>query len=187
MGLSYVLQVIVVQFVGPVGRSVPPIFPGIVNLGWVILPWQRVAVAGLATLVVAGLWVYLQWTNTGRAVRATAQNRIGAVLQGMNPFYIGAITIAAGTGLAGLSGVLMASILGVNPFMGGEAIWRAFIIIIVGGIGSLPGTILAGLLLGTLDTLLSSYGLGRFVAMTDAMIMLLVLSFLPNGLLGQRE
>jgi branched-subunit amino acid ABC-type transport system permease component len=126
-------------------------------------------------------------TNVGRAVRATAQNRTGAMLQGISMQRIGLITMLVGSVLAALSGVLMASVQGISPFMGSDAIWRAFIIIIVGGIGSISGAIAAAFMFGTLDTLLTTFGLGNFVAMIDAIIMLLILAFMPSGLLGSRE
>jgi branched-subunit amino acid ABC-type transport system permease component len=86
-----------------------------------------------------------------------------------------------------MSGVLMAGTLNINPFMGVDAIWRAFIIIIVGGIGSLPGAALASVVFGALDTLLTVSNHGQFAALIDALIMLGILAFRPNGLLGVRE
>jgi branched-subunit amino acid ABC-type transport system permease component len=96
-------------------------------------------------------------------------------------------TMFVGSALAAMSGVLMSSVLPVSPFMGGDAIWRAFIIIIVGGIGSLSGAVVAAFMFGTIDTLLTSFGAGKFTAMVDALIMLLALSFMPSGILGSRE
>lgn len=187
LGLSFVLQVLVVQFVGPMGRSVPPVFPGIIKIGGAILPWQRIAIAIVTIGTITALAMFLKHSNAGRAIRATAQNSVGALLQGMSPFRTSMIAMALGSALAGMSGVLMATALGVSPFMGGEAIWRAFIVVIVGGIGSIPGAVAAGLLFGFLDTALGAFNLSQFVALTNALIMLLVLSFLPNGILGRRD
>lgn len=187
LGLSYVLQVGVIKAFGPVGRSIPVQIPGIIREGGMVLPTQRLVVVCLTLLTIFGLWVFLSRSNLGRAIRAAAQNSVGAVLQGVSLNKIGLITMLIGSGLSAASGVLMGSLLNVNPFMGGEAIWRAFIVIIVGGIGSLPGAALAAVLFGTLDSVLTATGHGEFVALVDAVIMLAILSFLPNGVMGVRE
>ena len=187
LGLSYVLQVLVVKAIGPMSQSIPAVFSGIIQFAGIVLPIQRLVVVAFTLSMIAGLWFFLMRTKTGRAVRAAAQNKTGAVLQGISMRRIGLITMFIGSALAALSGVLMGSVQGISPFMGGEAIWRAFIIIIVGGIGSVSGSVVAALLFGTLDTLLTTFGLGKLVAMVDAVIMLMILSFMPNGLLGKRE
>lgn len=187
LGLSYVIQVLVVKLIGPVGRSVPTLFPGFVRVDTMIIPFQRLAVVILAFGFILLLYYLLMHTRMGRAIRAVAQNPAGAVLQGISLSQVGIVTIVLGAALAGAAGVLMGSINSVNPFMGGEAIWRAFIIIIVGGIGSIPGLVLASCLFGALDTLLGTYGLGRYVSLTDALVMLSVLTWRPNGLLGYKE
>ena len=187
LGLSYVLQVVVVKTIGPMGRSVPAIFPGFIMFEGAILPIQRIVVLGFTALMMAGLWYFLMRTDLGRAVRATAQNKTGAMLQGISMGKIALTTMFVGSALAAISGTLMGSVLMIGPFMGAEALWRAFIIIIVGGIGSLSGTVVAALLFGLIDTLMTTFGAGKFAAMVDAIIMLLVLSFMPNGLLGSRE
>ena len=187
LGLSYVLQVVVVKTIGPMGRSVPAIFPGFIMFEGAILPIQRIVVLGFTALMMAGLWYFLMRTDLGRAVRATAQNKTGAMLQGISMGKIALTTMFVGSALAAISGTLMGSVLMIGPFMGGEALWRAFIIFIVGGIGSLSGTVVAALLFGLIDTLMTTFGAGKFTAMVDAIIMLLVLSFMPNGLLGARE
>jgi branched-subunit amino acid ABC-type transport system permease component len=187
LGLSYVLQVVVVKSIGPMGQSVPAIFPGFVFFEGMILPIQRLVVVAFTVVMMGGLWIFLMRTDLGRAVRATAQNKTGAVLQGISMNRIALTTMFVGSALAAVSGVLMGSVLIISPFMGGEALWRAFIIIIVGGIGSLSGAVVAAFLFGTIDTLMTTFGAGKFSAMVDAIIMLMVLSFLPNGLLGSRE
>jgi len=187
LGLSYVLQVSVVQTIGPMGRSIPAVFPGFVFFEGMILPIQRLAVFGFTVAMMGGLWFFLMRTNIGRAVRASAQNKTGAMLQGVSMNNVALTTMFVGSALAAMSGVLMSSVLPVSPFMGGDAIWRAFIIIIVGGIGSLSGAVVAAFMFGTIDTLLTSFGAGKFTAMVDALIMLLALSFMPNGILGSRE
>ena len=187
LGLSYVIQVLVVKLIGPVGRSIPTLFPGFIRTETMIIPNQRLLVVILAFAIISALYYLLMHTRTGRAIRAVSQNPTGAALQGIDLAHVGMITIMLGAALAGTAGVMIGSINSVNPFMGGEAIWRAFIIIIVGGIGSIPGVILASCLFGTLDTLQAANGLGKYVSLTDALVMLAVLTWRPNGLLGLKE
>ncbi|MBN9549667.1 MAG: branched-chain amino acid ABC transporter permease [Alphaproteobacteria bacterium] len=187
LGLSYVLQVVMVQSVGSVGRYVPPLFPGIVRFAGMIMPMQRLVVVIVTFGMIFGLWYLLMRTVTGRAIRAAAQNKTGATLQGISIERVAFTTMVIGCALAAMSGVMMGSVMSINPFMGSEAIWRAFIIIIVGGIGSIPGAVVAAFLFGALDTLLTSVGYGQFSPMMDALIMLLILAFRPNGLLGVKE
>ncbi len=187
LGLSYIIQVLVTQFIGPIGRSVPTLFRGFIRTETMIIPYQRLAVAGLVFVAVTVLWIFLTRTKPGRSVRAVAQNPRGAILQGISLARVSAMTMLIGTGLAAFSGILIGSINSVHPFMGADAIWRAFIIIIVGGVGSIPGAAIAAVLFAVLDTSLNATGMGHFAPMIDALLMLSVLSFLPHGLLGTRE
>ena len=187
LGLSYILQVVMIKVAGPIGKTILPMFPGIIRFGSAILPIQRLVICAVTIAAVAALGWFLLRTSLGRAIRATAQNRSGALLQGVDIARIETITMFLGCALAAMSGVLMAGTLNINPFMGGDAIWRSFIIIIVGGIGSLPGAALASVVFGALDTLLTVTSHGQFAALIDALIMLVILAFRPNGLLGIRE
>jgi len=186
-GLSYALQVVVVKAVGPVGLSVPTMFPGALRIFGAVVPVQRLVVTVLTFAMIGALWLFLMHSSVGRAIRAVAQNRTGAVLQGININLMGTVTMFLGSALAAMSGVLMGSLLSITPFMGSDAIWRAFIIIIVGGLGSISGAVVAAFAFGALDTLLVAFGLGHLVALSDALIMLLVLAFRPSGILGAKE
>lgn len=187
LALSYVLQTVVVQVFGPGGQSVGTPLRGVLRVEGAVLPWQRVTVIGVAAIVVVLLWLFLQRTRTGRAIRAVSQNERGALLQGVNIRAVGALTLALGSLIAGGAGAAMAPIAGVNPFMGVDALWKAFIIIIVGGIGSIWGAVAAAILFGSFDTLISSLGQGRFLALSDAVVMLAVLAVKPSGLFGESD
>lgn len=187
LGLSYAIQVIMIQVAGPIGKTVPPMFGGVQRFAGMLLPNQRLVLCVVAILAVALLAWFLLKTRYGRGIRATAQNATGAILYGVDSRRIALLTMFLGCALAAMSGVLMASMVNINPFMGGDAIWRAFIIIIVGGIGSLSGAVLASVLFGALDTVLTTVGYGQYTALLDATIMLAILAFRPNGLLGDRE
>ena len=185
MGLSYIMQVLAAKSFGVVDKSLPTIFPGGINILGAVTPKQRFVVMIFSIIMMGGLWYFLMRTRLGRAVRATSQNPESALLMGISYNKISALTMGVGAAMAAISGALMGSVINIGPFMGIEAIWKAFIIVIVGGMGSIGGAVLAALLFGFLDSLIMSFGLHQFVIMIDAVIMLIVLAFLPQGLLGR--
>lgn len=187
LALSYMLQVLVVELFGPVGQTLVSPLPGVIRLGDALLPWSRVFVIVAISILSVLLWLMLMRSGLGRSIRAVAQNPRGALLQGVSVTRIGLVTLVIGSAIAGISGAIMAPIAGISPFMGAAALWKAFIIIIVGGIGSIWGAVAAAVLFGVVDTLMSTVGAGQYLALMNALIMLLVLSLLPGGLFGERE
>ena len=185
LGLSYVFQALVALSFGVVSKSLPVLLPGQFEIAGAALSYQRLAVVIGAVAMMTGLWVFLHRTRGGRAVRAAAQNRTAARLQGISLRRVSFLTMAIGAAMAGFSGVLMSSLLGIGPYMGLEAIWKAFIVVIVGGLGSIPGAIVAALLFGFIDSAASVVGLGQYIVIIDTVIMLAVLAFFPRGLLGR--
>ncbi|MFB9985780.1 ABC transporter permease [Mesorhizobium kowhaii] len=185
LGLSYVLQALVALSFGVVSKSLPVVIPGQLEIGGGILTYQRLVVILCAAVMMTCLWYFLSRTRGGRAVRAASQNRSAALLQGINLKRIRLVTMVIGAGMAGISGVLMASIINVGPYMGLEAIWKAFIVVIVGGLGSISGAIVAAMLFGFIDSFASVVGLSQYIVIIDTVIMLVVLAFFPRGLLGR--
>jgi branched-chain amino acid transport system permease protein/urea transport system permease protein len=187
LSLSYIIQVSIVQIFSAQAQLFSSPVPGIASIGGAILPWQRVIVIFTATLLVGLLWLFLYKTKLGHATRAVAENRQGALLQGINLKFVGSITFMLGAAITALAGVVMAPIGGVNPFMGVDVLWKSFIIIIVGGLGSIWGAVIVSLLFGIFDTMMTVAGFGRFLAMFSALIMLVFLAVRPQGLLGEKE
>jgi branched-chain amino acid transport system permease protein/urea transport system permease protein len=187
LALSYMLQALVVQMFGPVGQTLVSPLPGVMKLGEALLPLSRVFVIVGISLLSVLLWLLLMRSGLGRSIRAVAQNPRGALLQGVSVTRIGLVTLVIGSAIAGISGAIMAPIAGITPFMGAAALWKAFIIIIVGGIGSIWGAVAAAVLFGVVDTLMSTVGAGQYLALMNALIMLMVLSLMPGGLFGERE
>ncbi|MCP8894742.1 branched-chain amino acid ABC transporter permease [Shinella daejeonensis] len=187
LGVSYILQSLVVLTVGASGRSISPLFPGFSRFSGAIFPNQRIFVFCMTLLLVGTLYVFLMRTSYGRKIRAVAQNPRGAMLQGISLRQVNLWTAIIGAVLASVAGALMASVVSINPYMGTDAIWRAFIIIIVGGIGSIPGAIIAAVIFATTDTMMLLFGFGKLNALVDALVMLGVLAIRPQGLLGVKE
>jgi branched-subunit amino acid ABC-type transport system permease component len=187
LSLSYIIQVSIVQIFSAQAQLFSSPVPGVALIGGAILPWQRVLVICTAALLVGLLWLFLYRTRLGHATRAVAENRDGALLQGINLKFVGSVTFMLGAAITAVAGVVMAPIAGVNPFMGVDVLWKSFIIIIVGGLGSIWGAVIVALLFGIFDTMMTVVGLGRFLAMFSALIMLLFLAVRPQGLLGEKE
>lgn len=140
----------------------------------------------LASLITAGLYLFLGRTDIGRAVRATSQNPEAAALMGINVERVSMITFGLGTALAATAGVLLVPSLYLYPTVGEILIVKCFVIVVLGGLGSIPGAIAGGLLLGMVESLGAVY---ISVAYKDAIgfvMFLLVLLFRPQGLFGAR-
>jgi branched-chain amino acid transport system permease protein len=165
-------------------KSVPVAFPGIIKIGGVSFSVERLIVTIMGAILIALLYVFIRWTKTGRAMRAIAQDKDAALLQGVNIDFICSIAFGVGCGLAAIAGVLLGSIFYVSSTMGAPIIMKSFIIIILGGLGSIPGCLLGGLILGFIDNFASVFlTVPKVTIITFAMIFVLLI-FRPRGLLG---
>lgn len=182
----------------PLSYSIPQWLRGQVAIGSFIYSFYRVVLLGIAVTCIAGLWLLLQKTSFGRVVRAGVQNpdMVGALGISLQP-YMSAVA-ALGIGLAGLAGVLLAPIYTIHPAMGQEIITPAFVVVVIGGLGSVSGAFWSALLIGLIDTMGKAYGpafsgtaFGGFVAalasMSVYLVMVLVLIWRPTGLFGGRS
>jgi len=168
----------------PLSWSIPPELRGQVFIGDFIYPRYRLLILSVAVACVAGLWFLLQRTPFGRVVRAGVQNpdMVGALGISLEPYM--AMIAFLGIGLAGLAGVLAAGQLSLEPTMGANLLMPSFVAIIVGGVGSLTGTMLGGLLIGIASGITTVF----WPAASDAVIyvmMAVVLLLRPRGLLGE--
>jgi branched-subunit amino acid ABC-type transport system permease component len=134
--------------------------------------------------VLAFVWMLLERTRFGRSVRASIQDKEAAFLQGINFDWTSAIVMLIAGFLAGLAGALTSLTMEVSPQMGSLLILKAFIIVIVGGMGSVGGTVVAAVLLGFLDVTVAMVFNPRVTPLFGAIVMLLVLLIKPRGLFG---
>lgn len=171
---------------GTESRGMPSIFPGIVNIGGITIPTEKVVLIALTLAVLVGLNIFLQKTSRGRAIRAVTFNADVATLQGVNANMTCLAVMAIGCGLAGFAGGLMAPVFALSPGMGSITLFVLFVVML-GGIGSMFGSILAGLILGqalSFGQFFFGSGLSQIMFFT---IVLIVLYFRPGGLLGKAE
>jgi len=186
VGLALVIQELVIVIWGPLGDNVatPAILQGVVMWGDFIYPKYRLFVIGFTSAFACLLWWLLEGTRLGSAVRAGSESTEMVSLLGINVFRVFSLVFALGAATAALAGVLAAPIRGVEPFMGIEALGIAFVIVVVGGMGSFSGALVGGLLIGIVQSIMSTlWPEGARLMIYVAMAAVLLLR--PHGLLGR--
>ena len=187
-GLAMVIEQALRMIYGapPLSWSIPPGLRGQVEIGTFFYPRYRLMLLAIAVACVVGLWILLQRTPFGRVVRAGVQNpdMVGALGISLEP-YMAAVAFL-GIGIAGLAGVLLAPIFTVHPAMGAEIITAAFVVVVIGGIGSFWGVVIAAAVVGVVKGLVTAMGYPQYSEAAMYALMLLVLLVRPRGLLGER-
>lgn len=170
----------------PISAVIPTLLKGQIIVGNFIYSYYRAVLLLVAIACVAGLWFLLQRTAFGRVVRAGVQDpdMVGALGISLSPYMMGVAGL--GIGLAGLAGVLLAPIYTVHPAMGQEIITPAFVVCVIGGLGSFWGVVAAALLVGLVKGLITALGYPHLSIAGIYLLMLLVLLFRPRGLFGER-
>lgn len=191
IGMLFILQVAAVHFFGE-GLMKNVIAPlkgswAVFGLAGVSVPYQRLLVFAITGGLLLLFWLFLTRTKLGWALRACSQNPEVAALQGMNMNALALIAMAISAAFAGVAGAVMAPLVVVNPHMGGSVIITAFVVIIVGGMGSLTGAVIAAVLYSFFDTFVTTFYDGVTASILGLAIMLLVLVFRPTGILGTAE
>lgn len=184
LGLLWVLQSAAQLSFGVLDKPVPSAFSGILRAGGIVISVERFVVVLVAMGLITVLYAFLRWTRLGRAMRAVAQDADGAALQGVNIELVSMLGFAVGCALAGSAGGLLAPVFAVSPAMGALPVIKAFIMIIVGGMGSLPGAVLGGLLLGTVEGIGSIFFSSAAVNVLGFLMVIAVLLVRPRGLFG---
>jgi len=185
VGISLVIQSVGWIAFGIQEKNVPSYLPGIVQFLGVRLPRERLLAAGVAVLLVAGLYLLVYRTRVGLAMRAIEEDEETARMLGVNANRVASLSVALGFVLAAVAGAIVAPVYSLNPGMGLEPILMSFLIIIVGGLGSITGTVLAGLLVGVLQSVGGVlFGAEAAYGIVFA-VMIVVLVMRPAGLLGQ--
>ena len=186
VGLALVVQELVIVQWGPLGDSVavPDLLQGVVMWGSFVYPKYRLFVIGFTAVLAVLLWWLLEGTRLGSAVRAGSESTEMVSLLGVNVLRIFSLVFALGAVTAALAGVLAAPIRGAEPFMGVEALGVAFVIVVVGGLGSFGGALVGGLLIGIVQSVMSTlWPEGARLMIYVAMAAVLLLR--PHGLMGR--
>jgi branched-chain amino acid transport system permease protein len=185
-GLSLVIVETVKVFWGKMGLTVDPPreMAGAVNLGFMNFPVYRLFVIAITALVLVGLWLFLEKTNVGLIVRAGSRDPLMVRALGIDLGRVWFLVFGLGIGLAGLAGVLAAPMRGVYAEMGVEIIIDCFVVVVVGGMGSLMGAVVAGLLIGEIVSLTTFFA-PKLAEIVVFLVMAVVLLVRPSGLFGE--
>jgi len=201
IGLLYILQQLTLMTFGPDARPVVAPFNARIALPWVergpegwalIWPWglgttsYKLAVIGAAGAVLAALWLFLAHSRAGLVMRATQADREMATAFGVPVERVYALTFGLGAALAALAAVLIVPIQQAHYLMGADPLLLSFIVVIIGGLGSLPGTLLAAVLIGLSDGIISVFFSPTLAKILATLLVALVLVFRPQGLFGAR-
>ena len=147
----------------------------------------RVAATACALVALVAFWLLVKKTWIGLALRAAAQNRVGAQTAGIDVWRLDAIAFAIGVALAGFAGALLAPLFMVFPTNGAVTTVKGFEIIVIGGLGSIPGALVGGLLLGLVESLGAAFVSSPYQNVYGFLLVLLILLVRPSGLFGERE
>ena len=190
IGFLLILQTLAVLGFGVRMEHIPPPtreMLEVFGIEGVVLSVQRLYVIVAAVLLLGALWAFLRRSKFGVALRACAQDAEAAALQGISMNQAARIAMFIGAALAGIAGALTAPLVRTYPFMGHSVIVTAFIIIIVGGIGSLEGAVVAAVLYAMVHTFVTTFIDGVVADIVGLLLMLLVLVIRPTGLFGIKD
>lgn len=190
--LALFLRNLALSLFGPYNRQPPPLFTGRVSIGNLIIPGDRLAAAIVAIIVIGALLFMLYHTYWGKGVRAVSQNPDAAATVGINVSKVRRASFGLGITLAGIAGSVIGPVFLVNPGMGILFAVKAFVIVVIGGMGSISGCIIAAYLVALAESLGSVYlpDPARALAYKDAyglLLLILVLLVRPQGLFGEKE
>jgi branched-chain amino acid transport system permease protein len=158
----------------------------VVEVGPAFLALPRIVAFIVVFAVALGLWLMMQWTGTGKAIRAVAKEQLGAELAGIEVGHIYAVAFGLGTACVAVAACLLMPSYYVNPQAGNAFVLVAFTIVVLGGMGSVAGALTGGLLVGVVESL-SGYYLGESLGQIGIFVMfILILLFRPHGLFGER-
>jgi len=181
-GVSLVLQNYALWQFGPVARKIQEPFTGHFSLFYLDYPWYRLVIALLSTAIIGILWLFLKFGTFGIWIRATTQDRIMAQAMGIPVPWVLTVVFAIGAGMAGASGVLFGPLSGVNHAMGLDWILKAFIVVVVGGMGNLAGSIAAAIFISLLEAYAALWVSPAQAVIVSFVVLILTLLFRPTGL-----
>ena len=168
-------------------RSIPSPFPGLVSFAGLLLSADRLMVILIAVVVLAAFWLFMTKTRHGLAMRAAAQDVEIAETQGIDTRSTYRLAFIVAIFMAALAGAMYAQVYSLSPFMGDRPLLVAFVVVILGGMGSIPGAALGGVLLGFTESFLSTFYGGSVSAFASFGVVIALLVVRPSGLLGLPE
>jgi branched-chain amino acid transport system permease protein len=188
IGVSVLLQNAMLLWFGPIPYPFDsPYSNEVIRLGGTFITWQNVIIIVVSTLAIGLLYAFMKFTFMGKALRAVAQGRETAGLMGINPNQLVMLTFIIASALAGMAGAMLGPILVLTPFAGTTVIVKAFAIVIIGGFGNVSGTIIAGLLVGLIESYTTQFLNPGLIDIVVFALLLLMLAVRPTGLIAEQR
>src|SRR3954471_8069153 len=181
-GLLLVLQNYALWQFGPVARKIQEPFTGHFSLFYLEYPWYRIVIALLSAAIIGALWLFLKFGTYGIWIRATTQDRVMAQAMGIPVPWVLTVVFAIRAGMAAAGGVLFGPLVGVNHAMGLDWVLKAFIVVVIGGMGSLGGSILAAIFISLLEAYAALFVAPSQAVIVSFIVLILTLLFRPTGL-----
>jgi branched-chain amino acid transport system permease protein len=186
-GLTLILQSGSVVMFGLYQRNIPLLAQGPFDIMGTVVPKDRIAAVMAAVILSLALYLFLKLTEYGQAMVASAQSPEGAILQGIDPNRMSALSMAIGCALAAAGGTLAGSLFTLSPYMGLVPLVKGITIIVLGGMGSLPGAFIAGMTLGLIDGLVPILFGAAWASIGPLLLVIVVLVIKPQGFFGHAE
>jgi branched-chain amino acid transport system permease protein len=181
-GISLILQNFALWYFGPTARRMPEPITGHFKLFYLDYPWYRLVIAALSAAIIGGFWLFLKYGKYGVWIRATTQDRVMAQAMGIPVPWVLTGVFALGAAMAAASGVLFAPLVGVDHTMGLDWVLKAFIVVVVGGMGSLGGSVVAAIFISLLEAYASIWVNPSQAVIVSFVVLILTLLFRPTGL-----
>lgn len=186
-GLSLILQNFALWEFGSTVRRLPQPIDRQFTLFYLQYPWYRILVAALSGAIIGALWLYLKHGKFGVWIRATAQDRVMAQAMGIPVPLVYTGVFAIGAAMAAASGVLFAPLVGVSHTMGLDWVLKAFIVVVVGGMGNLAGSIVAAIFISLLESYAAIWLDPSQAVLVSFVVLILTLLFRPTGIFGTAQ
>ncbi|MEA5162639.1 branched-chain amino acid ABC transporter permease [Cereibacter johrii] len=187
LAASIILQQSAMLIWGGEARTIPAPVTGVLRTPFFIVTWMQLIVMASLLLAAAGVWLVLNRSRLGLAIRAVAQNRDAALLMGISMVQVRLATFAIGAALGAIAGALLGATFPIYPTMGVNPVLKAFVVLVLGGIGSLPGAVFGGLFLGVVEVMVAGYISSELSDIGAFAILVAVLLLRPQGFFGQAQ
>ena len=185
LGLTMMVEGLNLEFFGHEQVVIPTNASRVFNIGGVTIPELRLYVILAAAVLIAAMTIFVERTKTGQAIRAVAENRDAAILMGVNVNTIPLVVFSISTALGVAACVMVGSLFAIAPGIGENLVIKGFAVLILGGLGSIPGAIVGGLVLGITEALAAGFISSAYKDVIAFVVMILVLLVRPEGLMGK--
>jgi branched-chain amino acid transport system permease protein len=188
IGVSITMENAMLAWFGPIPYAFEsPYSNDVIRFGGTFITQQNALIIAVSVLAIGLLYAFMKFTFLGKALRAVSQDRETAGLMGINPNQLVMLTFVIASALAGMAGAMLGPVLVLTPFAGTSVIIKAFAIVIIGGFGNVEGTILAGLLVGLIESFTTQYLGPGMIDIVVFALLLMMLAIRPTGMIAEKR